>query len=125
MIESFSLCLISPMKTVLSLLMNADPIYFISKLNEMQGCPNSKDLGIHDGDGLCEGLNMDNVQLNFESGNEIFDCSQGGTSYQLEDGGLDCLLMEKSISVTQSNGLIQNAMEVVLQFSFFYYSYKV
>lgn len=88
----------------------------------MQGCSSSKDtVGIlddEDDDGLCDSLNVDNVQLNFEGGNNgIFDCSQGTTSYQIEDAGLDCLLMERNTSsVSESNGLIQSAVEVVLQF---------
>ncbi|XP_054816713.1 putative zinc finger protein CONSTANS-LIKE 11 isoform X2 [Prosopis cineraria] len=76
-----------------------------------KGFHDSKDIGISEADDLCEALNMDSVQLNFESANEMFDCSQGATGYQLEDGGLDCLLIEKNLSVTESNGLIQNTME--------------
>ncbi|RDX61831.1 Zinc finger protein CONSTANS-LIKE 12, partial [Mucuna pruriens] len=73
-----------------------------------QECPN---LGIHDGNELCEGLNVDSVQLNFESADEIFGCSQAPTRYNLEDGGMDCLLMDKNISVTESSSLIESAME--------------
>lgn len=63
---------------------------------------------------------MDNVQLNFESADEIFGCSQAATRYYLEDGGIDCLLMDKSISVTESSSLIESAMEVIPQNSFYY-----
>ncbi|XP_028785679.1 putative zinc finger protein CONSTANS-LIKE 11 [Neltuma alba] len=80
-------------------------------LPKMQGCHDTKDIGISEADDICESLNMDSVQLNFDSANEIFDCSQDAAGYQLEDGGLDSLLMEKNISVTESNGLIQNSME--------------
>lgn len=55
---------------------------------------------------------MDDVQLNFKSADEIFDCSQGATRYQQEDGGMDCLLMDKNISVTKSSSLIETVMEV-------------
>ncbi|KAH1144013.1 hypothetical protein GYH30_034294 [Glycine max] len=75
---------------------------------KLQECPN---LGIHDGSELCEGFNVDNLQLNFESADEIFGCSQDATRYHLEDGGMDCLLMDKNISVTESNSLIESALE--------------
>ncbi|KAF7823116.1 zinc finger protein CONSTANS-LIKE 12-like isoform X1 [Senna tora] len=88
-----------------------DQLHLLAQDSKLpKGCPNSKDIEIHDGDGLGKGLNL-NVQLNFEGGNEIFDCSQDSTSYHLEDGGLDCLLKEENISVAGSNGLSQNAME--------------
>lgn len=58
---------------------------------------------------------MDDVQLNFENADEIFDCSQGATRYNLEDGGMDCLLVDKNISVTESNALIESTIEVILQ----------
>uniref|UniRef100_A0A199UA02 B box-type domain-containing protein n=1 Tax=Manihot esculenta TaxID=3983 RepID=A0A199UA02_MANES len=54
-----------------------------SKLNELEpwmgtpntGCSNFKDLKIQDGEDLCEG-NMDDVALNFENGDDIFECLQ-------------------------------------------------
>lgn len=61
---------------------------------------------------------MDNVQLNFEIADEIFYCSQVATRYHLEDGGMDCLLMDKNISVTESNSLIESALEVILETHF-------
>ncbi|KAI4322564.1 hypothetical protein L6164_022244 [Bauhinia variegata] len=75
-----------------------------SSLPKMQECPNFKDL-----EGL--GLNIDDVQLNFDSSDEIFGCSQGANRCQLEDGGMDCLLTEKNLSVTESNVLPENAVE--------------
>ncbi|XP_061363110.1 putative zinc finger protein CONSTANS-LIKE 11 [Gastrolobium bilobum] len=92
--------------------------FFLQDSNQPKGCPNIKDLGIHDANGLCEGLNVDDVHLNFENADEIFDCSQGTTRYNLEDGGMDCLLMDKNISVTESNGLIESAMEVFPKIQF-------
>ncbi|XP_015881102.2 putative zinc finger protein CONSTANS-LIKE 11 [Ziziphus jujuba] len=70
-----------------------------------------KDLGIHDGEDLCEAFNMDDVPLNFENDDEILSNSQGLPRCQFEDGGMDCLLMEKNLSVTESNGPIENAIE--------------
>ncbi|KAJ9170110.1 hypothetical protein P3X46_018242 [Hevea brasiliensis] len=82
--------------------------------NMPKGCCNFKDLEIHDNEDLCEGLNMDDVALmNFENGDEIFGCPQGHTRYQLGDVGKDCILMEKNLSVTESNnGPVENAIEV-------------
>ncbi|CAJ1956366.1 unnamed protein product [Sphenostylis stenocarpa] len=69
------------------------------------------DLGIRDGNGLCEGLNVDNVPTNLGSADEIFGCSQAPTGYHLQDRGMDCLLMDKNISVTESSSLIESALE--------------
>eukprot|EP00257_Ricinus_communis_P014897 XP_015572691.1 zinc finger protein CONSTANS-LIKE 12 [Ricinus communis] len=78
--------------------------------NMPKGCSNFKDLG----EDLCEGLNIDDVALNFENNDEIFGCSsQSRNRYQqLGDVGKDCILMEKNLSVTESNGPIENAIEV-------------
>lgn len=77
------------------------------------GCSTFKDLGIHDGEDLCDAFNINDVPLNFENGDEILTNAQGPSRYQFEDGGLDCLLMEKNLSVTESNGPIENAIEVI------------
>ncbi|KAG7987921.1 hypothetical protein I3843_03G158200 [Carya illinoinensis] len=69
-----------------------------------------KDLGIHDGNDLYEGLNMDDVPLTLKNG-EIFGCPQGTTIYQFEDGGMECQSMEKNLSVTESNGPIESTLE--------------
>uniref|UniRef100_A0A5B7AWP9 Zinc finger protein CONSTANS-LIKE 12 n=1 Tax=Davidia involucrata TaxID=16924 RepID=A0A5B7AWP9_DAVIN len=79
--------------------------------NMSKGYSNFKNLQLHEGDNICEGLSVDDVALNFESSDEIFGSSQGQPQYQLEDGGIDCLLMEKNLSVTESNGHIENALE--------------
>lgn len=84
----------------------------------LQGCSDFKDLKLPDGDDLCEDLNIDDVQLNFESDDEIFGCSQGQSRYQFEDVGTNCVLMEKTISVTESDGPIENALEVHFKFQF-------
>ncbi|KDP38303.1 hypothetical protein JCGZ_05189 [Jatropha curcas] len=80
---------------------------------QMPALPEDKnmptDLGIHEGEELCEGLNIDDIFLNFENDDEIFGCSQGQARYQLEK---DCILMEKNLSVTESNGPIKNNIEV-------------
>ena len=75
-----------------------------------------KDIGIYKTDNLCDDLNMEGAQCNFKDVNEIIDSSQNVVGYQHEDGGLDCILMEKNISVTGSDTLIHNTMEVVNQF---------
>ncbi|KAE8677903.1 putative B-box type zinc finger family protein [Hibiscus syriacus] len=70
-----------------------------------------RDCKVPDGDGLCESLNMNNVQLSFETAEEIFVSSQGQTRYQFEKIGTDCLIMDKTLSVTKSNGPIGNMLE--------------
>ncbi|KDP25870.1 hypothetical protein JCGZ_22900 [Jatropha curcas] len=77
--------------------------------NMSKDCPNFKDLGIQEGENLCEGLNMDDVSLNFENDDEIFESSEDQTKYHLEK---DYILMEKNLSVTESNGHVENATEV-------------
>ncbi|KAJ1418109.1 CCT domain [Sesbania bispinosa] len=67
--------------------------------------------GFHEENGPCEGLNVDDVQLNFEEADEIFGCSQSASRYHLEDGEIDCLLMDRNIPVTKSSSLIESAME--------------
>ena len=84
----------------------------------MQGCSNFKDLKLPDGDDLCDGINIDDVQLTFEADDEIFGCSQGQSRYQFEDAGNnDRALMEKNLSVAESDGPIPNALEVCLHLS--------
>ncbi|XP_050381981.1 zinc finger protein CONSTANS-LIKE 12 [Argentina anserina] len=76
-----------------------------SQLQKLQGSSNLRDLGIQDGNDLCEGLNMDDVPLDVETDDELFSCSQGPSRYPFEDGEFDCLLMDqKNVSVTESNG---------------------
>ncbi|KAG5226544.1 zinc finger protein [Salix suchowensis] len=81
-------------------------------LFKQQGCSIFEDIGLSDGEDLCEGLNMDDIPLNFENSDGIFGCPESLDRYQFEDVGKDCLLMEKNLSVTESNGPIENAIEV-------------
>ncbi|XP_059664571.1 zinc finger protein CONSTANS-LIKE 12-like [Cornus florida] len=78
-----------------------------------KGYSNFKNLELHEGDNLCEGLDMDDVAVNFESGDEIFGSSEGHPDIHFDDGGMDCLLMEKNLSVTESNGHIENPLEAL------------
>ncbi|KAM4093234.1 hypothetical protein ACB094_06G099500 [Castanea mollissima] len=80
--------------------------FFSEESNLPKESSNFKDLV--DTDDLCEGLNMDDVSL---KNGEIFGCPQGSTRYQFEDGGMECLSMEKNLSVTESNGPIESALE--------------
>ena len=83
----------------------------------MQGYSDLKDFKVPDGDDLCEGLNMNDVQLTFETADEIVGCSQGQTRYQLENVGTDCILMEKTLLVTEFDGPIENTLEVFSKFN--------
>lgn len=82
-------------------------------LHVLWGFSNFKDLGIHDGEDLCEAFNLDDIPLNFENGDEMLSNPQGASIYLFKDGGTDCLLMEKNLSVTESNCPIENAIEVI------------
>ena len=113
MIVTFSFSIGLPKDTLLFFLTEESFSFFIFLfIDGFQGCPNLKDLGIHDGDNLCEGLNIDDVQLNLEN-DEIFGCFQGATGYQHENGEMDGLVMERNLSVTESNGLLESALEVI------------
>ncbi|MED6207006.1 hypothetical protein PIB30_031914 [Stylosanthes scabra] len=88
-------------------------LFFPPESKQPKGCPNFKNLGIEEGNGVCEGLTVDDViQLNFENADEIFDCFQL-TSYNnsLKDGGLDCLLMDNNISMAESKCLTESSIE--------------
>lgn len=89
-------------------------LLFLNK--ELQDSSNFKDIGIQDGNDICEGLDMDDVPLDVENGDQLFSCSEGPSRYPFEDGELDCLLMDqKNLSVTESNGpLSDNAIQQVL-----------
>lgn len=84
---------------------------YIDIFHVLQDSSDFKALGIHDDNDLIEGLNMDDVPLTIKNG-EIFGCPQGTTRYQFEDGGMECQSMEKNMSVTESNGPIESALEV-------------
>lgn len=70
-----------------------------------QDCP-IKDLGLEEGDDLSEGVDFDDLTLNFDCGYEILGSSQQShPRYSNEDKELDCLVMEKNSSVTGSNNV--------------------
>ena len=77
-----------------------------------QGCSIFKEIGLPDDEDLCDGLNLDDIPLDFENSDEIFSCSGTQNKYQFGDAGKDCMLMEKNLSVTGSNGPIENAIQV-------------
>ncbi|XP_022140647.1 putative zinc finger protein CONSTANS-LIKE 11 isoform X2 [Momordica charantia] len=54
-----------------------------------KSCTDFKDIATHDNNDICEGLNIGNVPLNLEGGEELFACPQG----------------------TESNGPVENAIE--------------
>ena len=83
----------------------------------LQGYSDLKDFKVPDGDDLCKDLNMNDVQLAFETADEIFGCSQSQTGYQFENVGPDCILMEKTLLVTESDGPIENTLEVFSKFN--------
>ncbi|KAF8391478.1 hypothetical protein HHK36_023783 [Tetracentron sinense] len=88
------------------------PPFFPDESNlSKQGCSPFKDLGVSDAADLCEGFNMDDVELNFENSGEIFGCSKSHPRYHFEDVGMDCLLIEKNLSVTECNRTTENAVE--------------
>ncbi|XP_071715441.1 putative zinc finger protein CONSTANS-LIKE 11 [Rutidosis leptorrhynchoides] len=68
---------------------------------------------------IKDGLNLNNlghnegdIGLNFNGGYEMFNCiPQAQTRYPSEDGGLDCFVMEKNLSVTESNSYIESTVE--------------
>uniref|UniRef100_A0A6N2MM87 CCT domain-containing protein n=1 Tax=Salix viminalis TaxID=40686 RepID=A0A6N2MM87_SALVM len=72
-----------------------------------QGCSIFKDIGLPDDEDLCDGLNFDDIPLDFENSDEIFSCSETQNKYQFGDAGKDCMLMEKNLSVTGSASAMQ------------------
>lgn len=80
----------------------------------MQTCSSLKNIILGQGDDPCKGVDLD-VALNFECGYEMFGCSQDQSKYQTENGGLDCLVLEKPLPMTESNNLMENTLEVLFQ----------
>ncbi|CAN1232311.1 Zinc finger protein CONSTANS-LIKE 12 [Linum perenne] len=66
-----------------------------------QDCSNLKD--------ICDGLNMDDVQLNFEHGDAIFECLQDHVTNAFEDVEKQCDNIERNVSFTESNGPIEGS----------------
>ena len=84
------------------------------------GSPNAKDLGIHEGDGLCDGVDLDDVALMLENtGYDVLGNSEVNSRYCTEDGALGGLAMEKNLSVTESNSHVENALEVLFPLQLF------
>ncbi|KAK8568454.1 hypothetical protein V6N12_007005 [Hibiscus sabdariffa] len=102
--------LISPDANYVPYCRDGEPL-LSGELSMPNGYSDLRDCKVPDGDGLCEGLNTSDVQLSFETDDEIFGCSQGQTRYQFEKIGTDCLIMDKTLSVTESNGPIGNILE--------------
>lgn len=66
-----------------------------------------------DGDDLCRNLNMDGL-TDLGNGNDMLDCETDQAWYQFEDGDVECLLMGKNLSASETSGPIENAIEVSL-----------
>nr|DAD23840.1 TPA_asm: hypothetical protein HUJ06_025303 [Nelumbo nucifera] len=66
-------------------------------------CPGTKDLGLGEGDDLCEDFSVSDVDLNFENYEELFGISQNQSEQLFENGGLDNLFGIKDISGADSN----------------------
>lgn len=73
-----------------------------------QGYSGYKNLELNEG----EDLNVHDVAFNLEICDEIFDSSQGHSRYNLEDGGIGSQVKEKNVFHTESNGYVQNIVEV-------------
>lgn len=68
--------------------------------------------GVCDDDGIFDGFNPGNVGFNVDDMDELFGCAQ--TKYPYQEGEIDGLFMEKIFSVADSNGHVENAVEVSL-----------
>ncbi|KAK8605793.1 hypothetical protein V6N13_102565 [Hibiscus sabdariffa] len=103
-------CLISTNANCMPYCGDQEPLF--SEASDMpKGYSDIKDFKVPNGDDLCEGLNMNDFQLTFETADEIPGCSLGQTGYQFENVETDCLLMENTLSVTESDGHIENTLE--------------
>lgn len=79
------------------------------------GCSNIKDLGFQGGDNLSEAIDLDDAALSFDCGYEIFGSTQQShPTYTSENSrGLDCLVKERNLSVTESLSHAETALEVL------------
>ncbi|KAL8144632.1 hypothetical protein AgCh_002994 [Apium graveolens] len=73
-------------------------------------CSSLKNIILGQDDDPCKGVDLD-VALNFECGYEMFGCSQDQSKFQSENGGLDCLVLEKPVPIMESNNMIENTLE--------------
>ncbi|XP_022845380.1 zinc finger protein CONSTANS-LIKE 12-like [Olea europaea var. sylvestris] len=82
-------------------LYNRDQKEFFSEGSGLlKDCANIKDLKLPETDELCDSLDIDDIGLSFESSYEMLG---NQPRYNYEDGGIGSLLMEKNLSITQSN----------------------
>ncbi|KAI3499163.1 hypothetical protein L1887_34956 [Cichorium endivia] len=73
--------------------------FFPDGSNISQDGSDLNNLGLNEGEGLCDNVDLGDVALSFDGGYEMF------------NGG-DCLVVEKNLSATESNSHIENAIEV-------------
>ncbi|XP_016435216.1 putative zinc finger protein CONSTANS-LIKE 11 [Nicotiana tabacum] len=91
---------------------NIDQAPFFSEGSSLptQSCTTIKDHGIYGGDDLAEGVDLD--ELSSDCSYNIFSSLQQSHSrYYSEDRGLDCLIMEKNLSVIGPNSHVETALE--------------
>ncbi|KAJ8527843.1 hypothetical protein K7X08_015294 [Anisodus acutangulus] len=91
---------------------NIDQTPFFSEGSNItkQSCSTVKDLGVHEGDNLAKGVDLD--ELSSDSSYKIFSSlQQSHSSYHSEDKGLDCLVLEKNLSATGSNSHLETPLE--------------
>ncbi|XP_048127403.1 zinc finger protein CONSTANS-LIKE 12-like [Rhodamnia argentea] len=74
------------------------------------GCSGSKSLGFDGSSDLCQSLGMEDIPRH-GNGDEVLGYQPCQKRFLFEDGDMECLLMEKNLSATESNGPIENAME--------------
>ncbi|CAI9096386.1 OLC1v1032528C3 [Oldenlandia corymbosa var. corymbosa] len=75
------------------------------------GSQDAKDLGIQESDGLCQGVDIDDVALMFDCGYDMLGNSEVHSRYNSEDGTMSSLVMDKNLSVSESNSHVENAFE--------------
>ncbi|KAJ6833806.1 zinc finger protein CONSTANS-LIKE 9-like [Iris pallida] len=78
---------------------------------DMLSYPPFKDIEIGDGDETCEGFNTSEDGFNMDNIDEILGCN-----HPSQDDGLNGLFMEKHFSVADSNGHLENPVEVSTSF---------
>ncbi|KAL1062330.1 hypothetical protein V6Z11_D13G072400 [Gossypium hirsutum] len=93
--------LISPNANYIPYCKDGEPV-FSEEPNMPKGFSDLKDFKVPDGDDLCEGLNINDVQFSFKTANEIFGGSQGQTRYQFEKVGTDGPIMDKTLPALPS-----------------------
>lgn len=76
-----------------------------------QSCSTVKYLGVHGGQDFAKGVDLE--ELSSDISYRIFSSLQ--QSHHSEDRGMDCLVLEKKLSVTGSNSHVETALEVLLR----------